>query len=136
MPIATFCPHKHPFLPFFPNRNSWILNLLSYLFKKSWDWVLRWVRYKKESVFQKKDFHQFSDIRWWWWGCWCWCWCHPPSMMAPKSSKVLQRIRKGWRKRHLLVPSCFKDAELKKFLTFARKKVCFTSCDGRRISDV
>ena len=64
MPIATFCPHKHPFLPFFPNRNSWILNLLSYLFKKSWDWVLRWVRYKKESVFQKKtsiNFRTFDD---------------------------------------------------------------------------
>ena len=35
---------------------------------------------------------------------------------APKNTKRMKK----W---HLLVPSCFKDAELKKFLTFARKKV-------------
>ena len=123
------------FFYLFPNRNYWILNLLSYLFKKSWDWVLRWVR--SGISFSKKDFHQFSDIRCWWWGCWCWC------------RGVIRRI--WWRQR---VQKCSKEYEKdeetasslyhlasrmpnwRSFWLLQGKKYDFTSCDGRRISDV
>ena len=59
-----FYQYKHPFLPFFQIEilEYWIFFLIS--FKKSWDWILRWVRYKKESVFQKKtsiNFRTFDD---------------------------------------------------------------------------
>ena len=123
------------FLPFFQIviLVCWIFFLIS--FQKSWDWFLRWVRYKKRNQFFKKRLpSKISDIRCWWWGCHpadagAGFWCHPPKMMAPKSPKVLQRIQKGWRKTA--------SSRMKNWRSFwLPKKYFFTSCDGRRISGV
>ena len=105
--IAEIFPVNCQFLPFFQIviLERWIFFLIS--FQKSWDWFLRWVRYKKRNQFFKKRLpSKISDIRCWWWGCHpadagAGFWCHPLKMMALKSSRVLQRIQKGWRKRHL-----------------------------------
>ena len=123
--IPTFLSILTSVFTFFPNRNSWILNLLSYLFKKKAE-----IEFYVESDIKRNQFFKkrLPSI-----------FGHSMMMMrvlmlmlvssvmydGAKELESAPKNTKRMKKWHLLVPSCFKDAELKKFLTFARKKVWF-----------
>ena len=117
--------YQHPFLPFFQIEilEYWIFFLISFKKKAEIEFYVE-SDIKRNQFFKKRLPSIFG---------------HSMMMMrvlmlmlvssvmydGAKELESAPKNTKRMKKWHLLVPSCFKDAELKKFLTFARKKVWF-----------